>query len=143
MEGSVTPDTTATNNGIRQSTKKSQGKISDSEKIFSERNTGENAEFSALGTEAKGKKFSDSQQITDDTEQAQSREYLNIYDYSKSLAEQIDDYKKGIIPRNDTLLVSGTPEIWQKVGFNALPVTINQTHVDYAIGVTVPIRTTP
>ena len=82
----------------------------------------------------KGKKFSDSQQITDDTEQAQSREYLNIYDYSKSLAEQIDDYKKGIIPRNDTLLVSGTPEIWQKVGFNALPVTINQTHVDYAIG---------
>lgn len=73
------------------------------------------------------------QQITDDTEQAQSREYLNIYDYSKSFAEQIDDYKKGIIPRNDTLLVSGTPEIWQKVGFNALPVTINQTHVDYAL----------
>ena len=104
---------------------------------------GENAKFSAQGTESKGKKFSDSQQITDDTEQAQSREYLNIYDYSKSLAEQIDDYKKGIIPRNDTLLVSGTPEIWQKVGFNALPVTINQTHVDYAIGVTVPIRTTP
>ena len=104
---------------------------------------GENAKFSAQGTESKGKKFSDSQQITDDTEQAQSREYLNIYDYSKSFAEQIDDYKKGIIPRNDTLLVSGTPEIWQNVGFNALSVTINQTHVDYAIGVTIPIRTTP
>ena len=55
VEGSVTSDTTATNNGIRQNTKKSQGKILDSEKIFSERNTGENAEFSALGTESKGK----------------------------------------------------------------------------------------
>ena len=57
----------------------------------------------------------------------------NIYDYSKSFAEQIDDYKKGLIPQNDTLLVSGTPEVWKKVGFNALPVTINQTHVDYAL----------
>ena len=57
----------------------------------------------------------------------------NIYDYSKSFAEQIDDYKKGLIPQNDTLLVSGTPEVWKKVGFNALPVTINQKHVDYAL----------
>ena len=55
------------------------------------------------------------------------------YDYTKSFAEQIDDYKNGIIPQYDTLLVSGTPDIWQKVGFNALPVTINQTHVDYAL----------
>ena len=86
VEGSVT-STTSTNNGIRQNTQKSQGKISDSEKIFSERNTGENAKFFAQGTEAKGKKFSDSQQITDDTEQAQ---YLNIYDYSKSLAVSDD-----------------------------------------------------
>lgn len=57
----------------------------------------------------------------------------NIYDYSKLFAEQIDDYKQGLIPKYDTLLVSGTPEVWKKVGFNALPVTINQTHVDYAL----------
>ena len=57
----------------------------------------------------------------------------NIYDYSKTFEEQIDDYKNGLIPQNDTLLVSGTPEVWKKVGFNALPVTINQTHIDYAL----------
>ena len=57
----------------------------------------------------------------------------NVYDYSKSFAQQIDDYKNGLIPKYDTLLVSGTPETWKKVGFNALPVTINQTHVDYAL----------
>ena len=57
----------------------------------------------------------------------------NVYDYSKTFEEQIDDYKKGLIPANDTLLVSGTPKVWQDVGFNALPVTINQTHVDYAL----------
>ena len=57
----------------------------------------------------------------------------NIYDYSKSFAEQIDDYKNGLIPQNDTLLVSGTPNVWKKAGFNALPVTINQTHIDYAL----------
>lgn len=57
----------------------------------------------------------------------------SIYDYSKSFAEQVDDYKRGLIPIRDSLLVSGTPKIWQKIGFNALPVTINQTHVDYAL----------
>lgn len=33
----------------------------------------------------------------------------NVYDYSKSFSEQIDDYKAGLIPQKDTLLVSGTP----------------------------------
>ncbi len=55
------------------------------------------------------------------------------YNYSKTFEEQIDDYLKGNFPKNDTFLVCGTPKILQGVGFNALPVTINQTHVDYAL----------
>ena len=55
------------------------------------------------------------------------------YDYSKSFEEQIDDWKAGLIPQRDTLVLGGTPEIWKRVGFNSLPVTINQTHVNYAI----------
>lgn len=55
------------------------------------------------------------------------------YDYKKSFAEQLEDWKAGRIPKADTLVVGPTPEIFRKIGFNALPVTINQTHVDYAI----------
>lgn len=55
------------------------------------------------------------------------------YDYSKSFADQIDDYKKGLFPVYDTFVVSETPKVWQDIGFNALPVTLNQTHVDYAL----------
>lgn len=55
------------------------------------------------------------------------------YDFTKPFAEQVDDWKAGKIEKNDTLVVGPTPEVFQKVGFNALPVTINQTHVDYAI----------
>jgi len=56
-----------------------------------------------------------------------------VYDYTKPFAQQIEDFKKNKIPRDDTLLVGKTPEVWKKVGFNALPVTINQTHVDYIL----------
>ena len=55
------------------------------------------------------------------------------YDFTKPFAEQVDDWKAGKIEKNDTLVVGPTPEVFQKVGFNALPVTINQTHVDYSI----------
>ncbi len=55
------------------------------------------------------------------------------YDFTKSFAEQVDDFKKGSFPAKDSLVVSGTPEIYQKVGFNALPITFNQTHADYAL----------
>lgn len=57
----------------------------------------------------------------------------SLYDYTKSFAQQIDDWMKGKIPKNDSLLIGKTPAIFQKIGFNALPMTINQTHVDYAI----------
>ena len=55
------------------------------------------------------------------------------YDYSKSFADQINDYKNGLLPVYDTFVVSETPKVWQDIGFNALPVTLNQTHVDYAL----------
>lgn len=55
------------------------------------------------------------------------------YDYKKSFAEQLEDWKAGKIPKADTLVVGPTPEVFRKIGFNALPVTINQRHVDYAI----------
>ena len=55
------------------------------------------------------------------------------YDYTKSFEQQVDDYKKGLIPKYDSLIVSGTPKVLRDIGFNALPVTINQQHVDYAL----------
>lgn len=55
------------------------------------------------------------------------------YDYSKPFAEQIDDWKQGKIPKYDTLVIGATPTAFKKVGFNSLPMTINQSHVDYAI----------
>lgn len=56
-----------------------------------------------------------------------------VYDYSKSFAEQIADYEAGKIPKNDTLLVGKTPEVFQKIGMTDLPVTINQQHIEYAL----------
>lgn len=55
------------------------------------------------------------------------------YDYTKSFEQQVDDYKKGLIPKRDSLIVSGTPKVLRDIGFNALPVTINRQHVDYAL----------
>lgn len=55
------------------------------------------------------------------------------YDYTKPFADQVDDWIMGKIPARDTLVVGETPEIFRRIGFNALPVTINQKHVDYAV----------
>ena len=72
-------------------------------------------------------------QGTKNTAQTGGVQMQERYDYSKSFAEQIDDWKAGRIPQKDTLIISGTPRLWQRVGFNSLPVTIDQTHVDYAV----------
>lgn len=56
-----------------------------------------------------------------------------IYDYTKPFSQQLEDWKAGKIPEYDTLLVGGTPEVMQKIGMNALPITINQRHIDYAL----------
>ena len=61
------------------------------------------------------------------------RDYSEHYDYSKSFSEQIDDYQKGKIPKGDTLVVGGTPKVLTNIGLNSLPMTINATHVDYAL----------
>ena len=55
------------------------------------------------------------------------------YDYSKPFAEQVDDWMAGNIPKNDTLLLGGTPMLYQQIGLSALPMTMDQTHIDYAI----------
>nr|DAH64730.1 MAG TPA: PolyVal ADP-Ribosyltransferase [Caudoviricetes sp.] len=55
------------------------------------------------------------------------------YDYSKSFAEQVEDWKNGKFPKNDALLVGRTPEVFRRIGLNDLPMTMNQTHVDYAV----------
>lgn len=51
------------------------------------------------------------------------------YDYSKSFAEQIDDYKKGVFQKYDTLIVGKTPEVFQKIGLNPLPMTYGTGHL--------------
>ena len=55
------------------------------------------------------------------------------YDYSKSFSQQIDDYKNENFPQRDTLIVGKTPEVLKKIGFNDLPVTINQKHIEYML----------
>ncbi len=55
------------------------------------------------------------------------------YDYSKSFAEQVEDWQNGKFPKNDALLVGRTPEVFRRIGLNDLPMTMNQTHVDYAV----------
>lgn len=53
----------------------------------------------------------------------------DVYDYSKSFAEQIDDYEKGEFPKQDTFVVSGTPDVFQSIGLPALPFTYTQRHL--------------
>lgn len=55
------------------------------------------------------------------------------YDYSKSFAEQIDDFKAGKFPKRDTFILGGTPNIYQKIGLSALPMTMEQGHVSNAL----------
>ena len=63
---------------------------------------------------------------------ALSRKSSN-YDFAKPFYQQIEDYKSGAFPKRDSFLLGATPEVFQKIGFNALPMTINQQHVDYAL----------
>lgn len=51
------------------------------------------------------------------------------YDYSKPFAEQVEDLREGRFPERRSLLVSGTPEVLQKIGFSKLPLMINQDHL--------------
>ncbi len=55
------------------------------------------------------------------------------YDYSRSFAQQVEDYAKGNMTEGDTLVVGKTPEVFQQIGLSNVPMVIDQTHVDYAI----------
>ena len=55
------------------------------------------------------------------------------YDYSKPFAEQVDDWKAGKIKQRDNLILGGTPTLYQQIGLSTLPMTIDQTHCDYAL----------
>lgn len=51
------------------------------------------------------------------------------YDYSKSFAQQIDDWTDEGFPEKDTFLVSTTPDVLQKIGFSKLPMSYDQKHM--------------
>ena len=61
------------------------------------------------------------------------RRSVQKYDYTKSFAEQIEDYKNGKFPKNDTFIVGKTPDVLVKIGLSELPMTITQKHIDYAL----------
>lgn len=80
----------------------------------------------ALETQTDGQKNSAQEGVK------HSRE-MDGYDYTRSFEQQLEDWKDGKIPKNDTLLVGATPEVFKGIGMPALPVTINGTHIDYAL----------
>ena len=60
-------------------------------------------------------------------------ERCDYFRYFRYFAQQIDDYVAGKFPRTDTFVLGKTPDIYQKVGLSALPMTMDQVHVDYAL----------
>lgn len=95
---------------------------------FSARNAQSNANEKTLTSMNQ-----ENMQISDRQYAANANNQTKIYDYKKPFSDQVDDYKNGKIPKGDTLLIGGTPKVLKDIGLNALPMTINQTHVDYAI----------
>ena len=51
------------------------------------------------------------------------------YDYSKPFAQQVEDWKAGKIPEKDTLILGGTPKILKDIGFNNLPLVMDEKHM--------------
>lgn len=51
------------------------------------------------------------------------------YDHSKPFIQQVDDLLEGKVPKDDALLIGGTPDVLQKIGFSNLPMTINTEHI--------------
>lgn len=96
-------------------------------------------EFSARNSEAFVNEKSltsmnqENMQVSDRQYAVVGNQQTPIYDFKKSFAEQVDDYDKGKVPEGDSLLIGATPDVFKSVGLNALPMTINQTHVDYAL----------
>ena len=55
------------------------------------------------------------------------------YDYSVGFEQQVEDWKNGNLPVGDSLVVGRTPRLYRQIGLGNLPMTINQTHVDYIV----------
>ena len=51
------------------------------------------------------------------------------YDYSTPFIQQVDDLLEGKIPKNDALVIGGTPDVLKNIGFSNLPMTINTEHI--------------
>lgn len=51
------------------------------------------------------------------------------YDYSKTFAQQLLDFDRGLFPERDTFVLGGTPDVLRRIGLASLPMTINQRHV--------------
>ena len=51
------------------------------------------------------------------------------YDHSKPFIQQVDDLLEGKVPKDDALLIGGTPDVLQKIGFSNLPLTMNAEHI--------------
>ena len=60
-------------------------------------------------------------------------ERCDFFRYFRYFAQQIDDYAAGKFPERGTFVLGKTPDIFQKVGLSALPLTMDQVHVDYAL----------
>ena len=119
FNNSISQGGTESNNANESVTEKSQSEIDRSINESGEI-TGE--EHDRLTQEVEGK-YDESYSISGDEK----------YDYTKPFEEQLKDYQNGKIPKYDSLIVGRTPEIYKNIGFNSLPITINQTHVDYAL----------
>jgi hypothetical protein len=51
------------------------------------------------------------------------------YDYSTPFIQQVDDLLEGKIPKNDALVIGGTPDVLKNIGLSNLPMTINTEHI--------------
>ncbi|MBQ8388571.1 MAG: hypothetical protein IJX46_06575 [Clostridia bacterium] len=74
-------------------------------------------------------------QVSSEKEKAPEREKADVgnYDFTKPFYQQIEDYKSGKFPQGDSLVLGATPDVLKEIGFNSLPVTINQKHIDYVL----------
>lgn len=57
----------------------------------------------------------------------------NAYDYTKSFAQQLSDFRNGVFPERDTFVLGGTPTVLKNIGMASMPMTINQKHVGDAL----------
>ena len=57
------------------------------------------------------------------------------YDYSRSFSDQVDDWLQGKMPERDTLVIGGTPDALQSIGFGNLPLVMDQKHMRYMLGI--------